>query len=104
MTSLPVASRARARAAASKAVSVPIRSIRSASRISSSCGVARAAILASTGTRKPARYNRAVSQFYDLDEANSRLPEVRDVLAVLRDQRAELIRLRDRTREPDVDE
>ena len=45
-----------------------------------------------------------MSQFYDLDEANSRLPEVRDVLAVLRDQRAELIRLRDRTREPDVDE
>ena len=64
----------------------------------------RAAILASTGARKPARYNRAVSQFYDLDEANSRLPEVRDILAVLRDQRAELIRLRDRTREPDVDE
>ena len=45
-----------------------------------------------------------MSQFYDLDEANSRLPEVRDILAVLRDQRAELIRLRDRTREPDVDE
>jgi hypothetical protein len=44
-----------------------------------------------------------VTQFYDLDEANSRLPEVRDVLTLLRDQRAELIRLRDRTREPDVD-
>ena len=45
-----------------------------------------------------------MTQFYDLDEANSRLAEVRDVLALLRDQRAELIRLRDRTREPDVDE
>ena len=45
-----------------------------------------------------------MTQFYDLDEANSRLAEVGDVLALLRDQRAELIRLRDRTREPDVDE
>jgi hypothetical protein len=45
-----------------------------------------------------------VSQFYDLDDANARLPEVREVLTLLRDQRAELIRLRDRTREPNVDE
>ena len=45
-----------------------------------------------------------MSQFYDLDDANARLPEVREVLTLLRDQRAELIRLRDRTREPDVGE
>jgi hypothetical protein len=36
-----------------------------------------------------------MTRFYDLDEANETLPEVRDILESLRDQRAELIRLRD---------
>ena len=36
-----------------------------------------------------------MARFYDLDEANETLPEVRDILESLRDQRAELIRLRD---------
>ena len=36
-----------------------------------------------------------MTRFFDLDEANETLPEVRDILESLRDQRAELIRLRD---------
>jgi hypothetical protein len=36
-----------------------------------------------------------MAQFYDLDRANARIPELRDILELLRDQRAELIRLRD---------
>jgi hypothetical protein len=36
-----------------------------------------------------------MARFYDLDRANSRIPEMRDILELLRDQRAELIRLRD---------
>jgi hypothetical protein len=36
-----------------------------------------------------------VTRFYDLDEANATIPEVRTILESLRDQRAELIRLRD---------
>jgi hypothetical protein len=36
-----------------------------------------------------------VTRFFDLDEANATLPEVRTILESLRDQRAELIRLRD---------
>ena len=36
-----------------------------------------------------------MTRFYDLDEANATLPEVREILESLRDQRAELIRLRD---------
>ena len=36
-----------------------------------------------------------MTRFYDLDEANATLPEVRTILESLRDQRAELIRLRD---------
>jgi hypothetical protein len=46
----------------------------------------------------------SVTTFYDLDAANARLPDLRDLLADLRDQRAELIRLRDRATEDDVDE
>ena len=45
-----------------------------------------------------------MTQFYDLDEANARLPEVREVLTLLRDQREELVRLRDRTRDPDLED
>ena len=45
-----------------------------------------------------------MTTFYDIDEANARLPDVRDLLIDLRDQRAELIRLRDRAAEDDVDE
>jgi hypothetical protein len=40
-----------------------------------------------------------VTRFYDIDAANARLPELREMLTVLRDQRAELIRLRDRVLE-----
>ena len=36
-----------------------------------------------------------MTRFYDLDEANDAIPEVRTILEALRDQRAELIRLRD---------
>lgn len=36
-----------------------------------------------------------MSRFYDIDEANEALPEVERILLDLRDQRAELIRLRD---------
>ena len=36
-----------------------------------------------------------MTRFFDLDEANSTLPEVRTILESLRDERAELIRLRD---------
>ena len=36
-----------------------------------------------------------MTRFYDLDAANARLPEMREILAALRDQRGELIRLRD---------
>jgi hypothetical protein len=36
-----------------------------------------------------------VTRFFDLDEANAALPEVRLILESLRDERAELIRLRD---------
>jgi hypothetical protein len=36
-----------------------------------------------------------VTRFFDLDEANATLPEVRTILEGLRDERAELIRLRD---------
>jgi hypothetical protein len=37
-----------------------------------------------------------VTRFFDLDEANGTLPEVRTILEALRDERAELIRLRDK--------
>lgn len=37
-----------------------------------------------------------VTRFYAIDEANASLPEVERILAALRDQRAELISLRDR--------
>jgi hypothetical protein len=37
-----------------------------------------------------------VTRFFDLDEANATLPEVRTILESLRDERAELIRLRDK--------
>jgi hypothetical protein len=40
-----------------------------------------------------------VTRFYDLDDANARLPELREILGALRDQRAELIRLRDQVLE-----
>jgi len=36
-----------------------------------------------------------VTRFFDLDEANAALPEVRAILESLRDERIELIRLRD---------
>jgi hypothetical protein len=36
-----------------------------------------------------------MTRFYDLDKANAAIPEVRTILESLRDQRAELIRLRD---------
>jgi len=47
-----------------------------------------------------------VSRFYAIDEANAALPEVERILAALRDQREELIQLRDRVlaATPDGDE
>jgi hypothetical protein len=36
-----------------------------------------------------------MARFYDLDRANARLGELREILELLRDQRSELIRLRD---------
>jgi hypothetical protein len=36
-----------------------------------------------------------MTRFFDLDEANAAIPEVRSILESLRDQRSELIRLRD---------
>jgi hypothetical protein len=36
-----------------------------------------------------------MARFYDVDRANARIGELRDILELLRDQRAELIRLRD---------
>ena len=42
------------------------------------------------------RYHRWVTDFYGIDRANARLPEVRGVLEQLRSQRLELIVLRDR--------
>jgi hypothetical protein len=36
-----------------------------------------------------------MARFYDVDRANAAIPEVREILELLRDQRAELIRLRD---------
>jgi hypothetical protein len=40
-----------------------------------------------------------MARFYDLDDANARLPELRAILGALRDQRGELIRLRDQVLE-----
>ena len=40
-----------------------------------------------------------MTRFFDLDEANATLPEVRTILELLRDERAELIRLRDQVLE-----
>jgi hypothetical protein len=47
-----------------------------------------------------------VTRFYAIDEANSSLPEVERILVALRDQREELIQLRDRVVDatPDGDE
>ncbi len=36
-----------------------------------------------------------MTRYYDIDEANAAIPEVERILLALRDQRAELIRLRD---------
>jgi hypothetical protein len=48
--------------------------------------------------RVPIGPNRigTVTSFYTIDSANARIPEVREILLVLRAQREELIRLRDR--------
>ncbi len=43
-------------------------------------------------------YNGQVTRYYDIDEANARLPELRELLEALRGQRAELVRLRDEAR------
>jgi hypothetical protein len=43
-----------------------------------------------------ARYHALVTRFYTIDDAERRLPEVRDVLTRLRDQREALVELRDR--------
>ena len=40
-----------------------------------------------------------MTRYYDIDEANTTLPEVERILLALRDQRGELIRLRDQVLE-----
>ena len=45
------------------------------------------------------RYNRRVSRFYSLDDANSLVPDVVAVTGRLRDQRAELVGIRDSYRD-----
>jgi hypothetical protein len=45
-----------------------------------------------------------VASFYTIDAANARIPEVRELLLLLRDQRDELVRLRDRLLELRVEE
>ena len=45
-----------------------------------------------------------MTTFYDIDEANARIPHVRELLTQLRDERDALIRLRDRSQEPDADD
>ena len=45
-----------------------------------------------------------MTTFYTIDTANARVPEVREMLLLLRTQRAELIRLRDRLIELGVEE
>jgi hypothetical protein len=45
-----------------------------------------------------------VANFYSIDAANARIPEVRELLLLLRDQRDELVRLRDRLLELRVEE
>jgi hypothetical protein len=45
-----------------------------------------------------------VANFYTIDAANARIPEVRELLLLLRDQRDELVRLRDRLLELRVEE
>ncbi|MEA2633171.1 MAG: hypothetical protein QOE66_3390 [Chloroflexota bacterium] len=45
-----------------------------------------------------------MTTFYDIDAANARIPVVRDVLSLLRDQLAELARLREESLAPDLDE
>ena len=45
-----------------------------------------------------------MTTFYDIDEANARIPVMRDVLTLLRDQLAELGRLRDESLSPDLDD
>jgi hypothetical protein len=44
-----------------------------------------------------------VTTFYTIDTANARVPELREILMLLRTQRGELIRLRDRLIELGVD-
>ena len=48
------------------------------------------------GPQAVSRYHRRVTDFYDIDRANARLPEVRRVLEQLRSERLDLIALRDR--------
>lgn len=45
-----------------------------------------------------------MATFYTIDAANGRIPEVRELLLLLRDQRDELVRLRDRLLELRVEE
>ena len=49
----------------------------------------------STAVPVPRPRIRAVTQFYDLDSANARIPEIREILEQLKSQREDLIRLRD---------
>ncbi len=48
---------------------------------------------------RPPRYNREVVQYYTPDDANALLPELARIAARLRDQREELVGLRDAYRD-----
>ncbi len=56
-------------------------------------------ILAERGCCGGCRYNRGVSRFYALDDANALVPEMAEVVGRLRDQRDELVGLRDTYRD-----
>jgi hypothetical protein len=45
--------------------------------------------------------SRRMTRFYDIDAANATLPELDGIVSVLREQRAELVRLRDEVLEAD---
>ena len=45
-----------------------------------------------------------MTTFYDIDAANARIPVVREVLTLLRDQLAELARLREESLAPELEE
>lgn len=62
-------------------------------------GCVRAVLGHLTDSRRARRYNRRVSRFYSLDDANTLLPDLAVVVGRLRDERDELVGLRDAYRD-----